>query len=358
MPDNAVTVTRCFLSYHRRDNDVYLHVVDRLKEELAGRFEAATGRQLEIFVDRDSIGWGEDWRNKIRESVLGATFFIPVVTMRYFTSDACVEELNTFYENARQLGVTELVLPLVLAGSRNITSEHPIDEVRLIERLNFRVIEEEWALGYESPQWVAAVNRMIDDLDRSLSVAEAALSEREQSSGDVVEVGADSEADLSSLMNDVESTTRAMQDSFASMTALGAVIEQATPRMSAGSAQRRSAGLSQAVPQIADAASDFNAKATVFQQTVNSTDASVRAVVNELRSIDLPVADAQLDELLRSLHSMPELTNHLASIDQAVAGLRAASMTNVSMRRALQPAINAMQSMRLGLTTVQSWSVL
>lgn len=85
-----------FLSYARVDNDEFDAVVDRLKRDLSARFHATTGRRLEIFVDRESIGWGADWRSEIRTSVANATFFIPVISMRYFESKMCREELVSY----------------------------------------------------------------------------------------------------------------------------------------------------------------------------------------------------------------------------------------------------------------------
>src|SRR3546814_1176065 len=108
MPSEAGVAAKGFMSYVRRDNEVHNEVVDELKHVLEGRFHAATGRELEIFVDRDSIGWGADWRASIRESVQTATFFIPVITMRYFESEACREELLAFHEYTRDRKSTRL----------------------------------------------------------------------------------------------------------------------------------------------------------------------------------------------------------------------------------------------------------
>ncbi|HEX3825979.1 MAG TPA: TIR domain-containing protein [Sporichthyaceae bacterium] len=142
-----VGANRGFISYTRDDNDDFNRVVGELKRTLAGRFHAHTGRQLQFFVDRDSIGWGQDWRQRIRESVQAATVFIPVVTMRYFSSEMCREELLLFHSNARQLGVTELILPVTLAGADQITADHALEEVRLIESLNYKNIESAWEAG-------------------------------------------------------------------------------------------------------------------------------------------------------------------------------------------------------------------
>lgn len=85
MPQEPTSLNRGFISYTRADNETFGQVVNRLKADLTGQFQAQTGRTLELFLDRDSIGWGEDWRQTIRTSVQAATVFIPVVTMRFFT---------------------------------------------------------------------------------------------------------------------------------------------------------------------------------------------------------------------------------------------------------------------------------
>lgn len=349
----------CFISYHRPDNRDYLAVVDRIKAELSGRFEASTGRTLNVFLDRDSIGWGEDWRERIHESVLGATFFIPVITMRFFRSDACREELTTYYENAKQLGVTELILPVVLAGAAQITSTHDNEDVRLIEKLNYIPIEMEWEAGYESPEWRGVINRMVRDLTRALAKAENALVERET----FLEVSRPreeeviAEADLGSLIESVEATTSEMQLSLAAMTDLGGVLNSAmSVDGHSDSPAQRQVHLVRGAKQIGESATRFSEIASRFESGASETDAQLRAVVRELRDIDSDVARTQLATLDDPLKNFPDLSGHIASIDEALGGLRVASLTNVSMRKALQPAIRGMQSMRIGMNVAQSWS--
>lgn len=140
MSDESIpeSVTDCFLSYKREDNEDLGGVVDRIRADLSGWYAAHTGKSLRVFIDRESIGWGEDWRQKIRESVERATVFVPAVSMRYFTSQNRREELMSFYNNAEQLGVTELLLPIVLMGEDQIRADDPREEVRLIERVNHK----------------------------------------------------------------------------------------------------------------------------------------------------------------------------------------------------------------------------
>jgi len=95
---------RCFVSYRRDDNSAFNNVVDHLCEQMRAIYEAHTGDELEIFLDRTSIGWGENWREKISEAIDGAVLFVPIITMRYFKSEACTDELLAFTRQRRPRG--------------------------------------------------------------------------------------------------------------------------------------------------------------------------------------------------------------------------------------------------------------
>lgn len=353
---NLGLTTKCFISYHRPDNVDFTNVVDRLKAEVGGRFHAQTGRVLEIFVDRDAIGWGEDWRERIRSSVLEATFFVPVVTMRYFQSEACREELTTYHENARQLGVTELIMPIVLAGSSQISADHPDELVRLIDGLNYISIETAWAAGYESPEWLGVVNRMVDGLISALGRAEASLADREQSLEATPESPGEDEADIGALTIQLGEMTEDMQGSLAAMQTLGTVLTSVMENVNAQpSATLKQAALVRGSREISESGQAFADTSTAFERKARTTDAQLRAIIHELRDIDNDIARAQLATLTTPIANMPDLTGHMHSIDDAVSGLRVASMTNVSIRRALAPSLLALQSMRTALSTVRSW---
>lgn len=347
---------QCFISYTRKDNTDYNDVADRLKTDLAGRFHATTGRNLRFFLDRESIGWGTEWRNEIRKSIESATFFLPIITMRYFESDACREELIAFYENAKQLGVTELIIPVVLAGANRIVADDPREEVRIIERLNHRNIEEAWLEGYESPAWRKTIHQMVNDIEQALVKAETAMTEREQN---VVEDAEEitEEADLSDLGNkfvEIKEMTDAVTEDLKAFSEAAAVAFNGQEAQNLTPKQRQ-IQLVNGAQALRAQARDLSQSGTQFEMKVVEVDAQLRAIVAELREIELSQAEEQVQDLIEGLSGMDSLEEFLPQLDEMVAMMKFASLSNISIRKAIKPAISGMQSIRNALATAQSW---
>ncbi len=363
MTEQSSIGARGFISYVRKDNEDFAGVVDKLKQQLEGRFHAATGRKLTIFLDREAIDWGADWRSSIRSSVQAATFFIPVVTMRYFESPACREELLAFYQNASQLGVTQLILPIVLTGAGEISNDDPRDEVKLIESLNYKNIEEAWLDGYDSPSWARALQGMVFALKKSLESAEEALDNRDEPSDDLGNEGATAadylgeDADVVALGAAFEEATALTQEALASINAFG---EAASANMdgvdlSTMPAARQQAVLTRVANGLREPAEDLAVKGAALENRVTAIDAQLRAVIDEMRSIDASMAEEQLVSLTSAISGSDDLTGALGQMDQLVQLLRFAAMTNVSLRRAIQPAIQGIQSVATAMSTFDSW---
>src|SRR5437764_14013106 len=111
------------------------------------------GRTLEIFVDRDTIGWGDDWQEGIEQAIAGAIVFMPVVTRQYFDRPACREELLTFYNEAQRLGVTSLLLPVVILGHSYISTDSTDVASRIIAERQYRDLKATWIDGPQSARW-------------------------------------------------------------------------------------------------------------------------------------------------------------------------------------------------------------
>lgn len=100
-----------------------------MARDLGAQYELLTGEKLELFLDRDTLAWGDEWQQQIDESLASVAFFVPVLTPRYFRSAECRRELQAFARKAKKLGVTELLMPLVYVDVLELHSEVAVDEV-------------------------------------------------------------------------------------------------------------------------------------------------------------------------------------------------------------------------------------
>jgi hypothetical protein len=99
--------------------------ISELARDVVAQFEMITGDEIEVFLDRDKLDWGDEWRPKIDESLANIAFFIPVITPRYFKSVECRRELQYFARRASELGVKELVLPLLYQDFPGLHEDEP-----------------------------------------------------------------------------------------------------------------------------------------------------------------------------------------------------------------------------------------
>lgn len=101
-----------FMSYVRFDDQ---HEDGRLTtfcERLAGEVRMQTGEKFHIFQDRNDIGWGQQWKERIEDSLNTVTFLVPIITPGFFKSPACREEFELFLQREAKLGRSDLILPV------------------------------------------------------------------------------------------------------------------------------------------------------------------------------------------------------------------------------------------------------
>lgn len=126
-----------FWSYAHADNEAENGAVLDLAARLKAEYSILTGEDLHLFIDRDSIAWGDQWRQRIEDALVQTTFFIPVITPRYFKRPECVRELLAFSGQAASLGVSELVLPILYAAVPAMSPESEVEPVALVARTQY-----------------------------------------------------------------------------------------------------------------------------------------------------------------------------------------------------------------------------
>ncbi|WP_169923719.1 toll/interleukin-1 receptor domain-containing protein [Propionicimonas paludicola] len=166
---------KVFLSYARAD-DAAFNMVRPFKELLSHLVYAKVGRQVRAFVDQDDIQWGDIWKERLTSEILGATVFIPLLSAAYLDSPNCRMEFNRFYSNARTLGVTELLLPvLVLKAPVVFHDDSPDQIVRVSAERQWENIEEAVLSDRGSSEWKRTMARLADRFVQSYQAAESRL---------------------------------------------------------------------------------------------------------------------------------------------------------------------------------------
>jgi hypothetical protein len=176
-----------FWSYVRKDNQGDDGRMLALADDLRAQYRLQTAEELELFVDHESIQWGQAWEERIVDAIAGTTFFIPVVTPSYFRSNACRQELLRFIREAERLGLEQLLLTIywVLVPDLEVAdvSEAEDEAIRAVgkyQRQDFREVRFEdrsssayrksvSALASEIAERAASAET-VDDLPRKRSV--------------------------------------------------------------------------------------------------------------------------------------------------------------------------------------------
>lgn len=176
LPDDSPVrpAIKVFLSYAHADDDV-LELIEPFSKSLKQLAFADRGRVLEIFVDRTSIDWGEDWEDRIHSSILGAMVFMPIVTRQYFDRLSCREELLRFNDEARRLNVEALLLPVLVMGKNYIAADSPDVAARIIDQRQYRDVKEAWIEGPGSPVWRRIMMKLAGEVVDAVELAEQNL---------------------------------------------------------------------------------------------------------------------------------------------------------------------------------------
>jgi hypothetical protein len=165
--------TRGFWSYVHKDDDAELGRIRQLARDISNQFEMLTGEALEFFFDRDTLQWGDDWKQKVDEAIAAGALFIPVLTPRYFMSPECRRELNSFARQATNLGVKDLVLPIYYVTVPELGNQATKDDLfALVQTFQW----EDWReLRFKEPsseQYRYAVVRLAERLVAAIQQAE------------------------------------------------------------------------------------------------------------------------------------------------------------------------------------------
>jgi hypothetical protein len=358
-----------FLSYAHSDDNEF-EIVAPLVNKLTAFVRAKSGRALEIFVDRESIGWGTDWRESISGSVENATIFIPLLTANYLDSAACREEFLAFHSKAEVLGVTDLLLPILVFKS-SLFKEGATDEIaQIAERLQYKCIEDAVLAGFQSPEWLRTTRDLSEALLAALASAEASLlekapppsatsrpsgtdlkSDREVAIGasGLAEIMAEMEKSIDQMNTAAESLAPALE-SFGSVPVLiGDLPAEPTAK--------------QVTVWTLHLAQEFKAPAQaleiggrqLFEATKSLDETFVK--LKQLRDfVEVPEVADNLEAGRKSLvDSFGDLREVAGTMAELLQNMKPAEVLSVPLRKALQPARRGLTAVSDSLNLIESW---
>jgi tetratricopeptide (TPR) repeat protein len=86
-----------FVSYAHADDAYDKGAITDLARRLEGAIRAFTGQSdLQVFIDRTSIEWGDTWRIRLAEGLADSMILIAIVTPNYLSSHECRNEIEAF----------------------------------------------------------------------------------------------------------------------------------------------------------------------------------------------------------------------------------------------------------------------
>jgi hypothetical protein len=126
-----------FWSYAHEDDKLDGGNILQLSRLIMEEYNLLSGEPLKLFVDQNDIVWGQQWRERIDSSLTETTFFIPIITPRYFRRPECRREMLEFAAKAKMLGVEELLLPILYIEVSDLSPDNPDEAMALVARTEY-----------------------------------------------------------------------------------------------------------------------------------------------------------------------------------------------------------------------------
>lgn len=156
-----------FWSYAHDDNRQTRGRILDLAEHLKDEYSLLTGNDLELFIDRDSVEWGDAWRSRIHDALDEATFFISIITPRYFTRQECRNEFLRFSGHAKSIGAPELVLPILYVEVDGLREDSEDEVVAAVAKTQYYPGLRLRFAGPNTEEYAADINQMARRLVRA-----------------------------------------------------------------------------------------------------------------------------------------------------------------------------------------------
>jgi sulfatase-modifying factor enzyme 1/TIR domain-containing protein len=101
-----------FWSYARQDDQHTERQLSGLHRAVCSELALLHGEEVTLWKDDTHLKVGKLWEDSIKSAINTSTFFIPILSPRYFKRKYCIIELNLFKIRQKTLGRQDLIFPL------------------------------------------------------------------------------------------------------------------------------------------------------------------------------------------------------------------------------------------------------
>lgn len=360
-----------FWSYVHADDDVDMGRIVQLARDIVGHYEARTGETIDLFLDRDDIQWGNAWREKIDASLANVVYFVPVITPRYFRRVECRRELQFFANRTQQLGIRDLILPILYIDVPELQHENPNDVlVKLVQDIQWKP----WTEWRFTDRDSAAYRSAVDDVARELVTRVAAV-ER----SDIVAATAGAQEDTSDdddeppgLLDRIGAMERAMPRWSETLKAIGAEIDRMGTITEKGSvaisrADAQGTGVAarlvvarQVAEQLNDPVSEIERLGQTYASDLADIDDGIRALLiqgaHEAKSGESQEARDQYCTFVGMLRSLAEASGlGLGSLEGLVKSAQPLEALSKDLRPVLRRMRGSLTALVEAREVTQSW---
>ncbi|BDZ48642.1 hypothetical protein GCM10025867_08830 [Frondihabitans sucicola] len=359
-----------FLSYAHADEDAY-QMMSPFKELLGHFVYSKSGKKVRAFLDRDSLEWGEYWGERLDAEILAASVFIPLLSASYLDSDNCRLEFNRFQSKATDLGVRELLLPILVLDAPAIFNDQSTDDiVREARARQWEVIEEAVLTDPGSSEWKKTMSRLAARFVRSYQVAEshlATLSQTPPQNEEELIPGANGDDD-----DDLEAP--GLADLFATFeqktTALTQIAEEMGPAIEDLGNAAEAAGPLKDNPGVKDVQSWTFRSAQAFSAPAEKISSIGEQLFLATKDLDIDMREFRriaqeapvelgfietYNSMIEGLSGMGEVVGNL---DSLLDSLKPVEYFSVALRKSLRPARRGVTRVTDSIRLIETWKEL
>jgi hypothetical protein len=355
-----------FWSYVHADDDADSGRIAQLARDVRAQFEMLTGEPIDLFLDRDQLAWGDDWRPEIDSSLASIAFFVPVITPRYFKSDECRRELNFFARRAERLGVKELVLPVLWVSFPGLHDDNPADDlISLVKRFQWS----DWTtLKFEelgSGEYRRAVVQLAERLVKANANAEVsaatldldavAAADDEDEFGSLDKLGAMEES-LPHMTEILVEVGEAIQDIGRAMQgATEDIRANVNPKAEVANRLRVARDLA---TRLAEPAGQVRSLGSNFSGSLNDVDEGVRIIIERAPAeiADTPDALEQFESFFSSIREMvTQAEVGMGAISSMIAQSEPIEKMSRDLRKPLRTLREGLTLFVDGLSIMRGW---